>query len=295
MKKQLQLSETIESLERGKTNFRAQIELYDLQELCYKMDNPQLIEYVPVKIVACFEQLFRDEYQEILENPKVKKNLKNIDLLKDTKFNFDIIGAFEENTISLSDYLSLLIPCSKLGDIDNAISKLLGINFLTELEKKDDGKVILESISEIFRLRHIYCHEVPLKQVLDVDNARKLISHAITFIDNSDDIIRTALYSDHIGGIEEIEIAKKEYEKANKELEELIETLKVKQEKGPFHYNDFSYLEKWKEYREERALCDSSINNKESYLPLHYYRNMERTTKSLIKELKEDYKYELKK
>ena len=53
-------------------------------------------------------------------------------------------------------------------------------------------------------------------------------------------------------------------------------------------------IDKWKEYREERALCDSSINKKESYLPLHYYRNMERTTKSLIKELKEDYKYELK-
>ncbi|WP_036911470.1 DUF1311 domain-containing protein [Prevotella sp. FD3004] len=294
MKKQLQLSETIESLERGKTNFRAQIELYDLQELCYKMDNPQLIEYVPVKIVACFEQLFRDEYQEILENPKVKKNLKNIDLFKDTKFNFDIIGAFEENTISLSDYLSLLIPCSKLGDIDNAISKLLGINFLTELEKKDDGKVILESISEIFRLRHIYCHEVPMKKTIDVDSARKLISHAIEFIDNSDDIIRNALYSDQISGIEEIEIAQKEYEKANKELEELIDVLKVKQDKGPFHYNDFSYINKWKEYREERALCDSSINNKEGYLPLHYYRNMERTTKSLIKELKEDYKYELK-
>lgn len=295
MKKQLQLSELTESLERGKHYFQVPRELYDLQELCYRIDNPQLIEYVPVKIVACFEQLFRDEYKEILENPKVRKNLKNIDLFKDTKFNFDIIGAFEENTISLSDYLSLLIPCSKLADIDNAISKLLGIKFLDEFGKKEDGKAILESVSEIFRLRHIYCHEVPLKQVLDVDNARKLISHAITFIDNSDDIIRTALYSDHIGGIEEIEIAKKEYEKANKELEELIETLKVKQEKGPFHYNDFSYIEKWKEYREERALCDSSINNKESYLPLHYYRNMERTTKSLIKELKEDYKYELKK
>lgn len=294
MKKQLQLSELTESLERGKTNFQAQIELYDLRELCYKMDNPQLIEYVPVKIVACFEQLFRDEYQEILENPKVKKNLKNIDLFKDTRFNFDVIGAFEENTISLSDYLSLLIPCSKLADIDNAISKLLGIKFLEEFGKKEDGKAILDSISEIFRLRHIYCHEVPLKQVLDVNNARKLISHAIAFIDNSDDIIRIALYSDHISGVEEIEIAKKEYEKANKELEELIETLKVKQDKGSFHYNDFSYIDKWKGYREERALCDSSINNKESYLPLHYYWSMKRTTKSLIKELKDDFKYELK-
>ena len=265
MKKQLQLSELTESLERGKTNFQAQIELYDLRELCYTMDNPQLLEYVPVKIVACFEQLFRDEYQEILVNPKVKKNLKNIDLFKDTKFNFDVIGAFEENTISLSDYLSLLIPCSKLEDIDNAISKLIGINFLSEFRKKDNGEAILESVSE-----------------------------AIEFIDDSDDIIRNTLYSDHLSGIEEIKIAQKEFEKADKELEELIDTLRLKQDKGPFHYNDFSYIDKWKEYREERALCDSSINNKESYLPLHYYRNMERTTKSLIKELKEDYKYELK-
>lgn len=294
MKKQLQLSELTESLERGKNYFQVPRELYDLQELCYKLDNPQLLEYVPVKIVACFEQFFRAEYQEILENPKVKKNLKNIDLFKDTKFNFDIIGAFEENTITLSDYLSLLIPCSKLADIDNAISKLLGIKFLDEFGKKEDGNVILESISDIFRLRHIYCHEVPLKQALIVDNARKLISHAIAFIDNSDDIIRNTLYSYQLSGLEEIEIAQKEYEKVDEELGKLIEILKVNQVKGPFHYNDFSYIEKWKEYRKERALCDSSVNNKENYLPLHYYRNMERTTKSLIKELKEDYKYELK-
>lgn len=295
MKKQLHLSELTESLERGKNKFRAKIELYDLRDLCYKMPNPQLIEYVPVKIVACFEQLFRDEYQEILENSKVKKNLKNIDLFKDTKFNFDIIGAFEENTISLSDYLSLLIPCSKLADINNAISKLLEINFLVEFGKKENGKVILESVSEIFRLRHIYCHEVPLKQVLDIDFARKLISHAIEFIDNSDDIIRTALYSDYIGGIEEINIAQKEYEEADKELDSLIEVLKNKQDKGPFHYNDFSYIEKWKEYRKERALCDSSTNYKESYLPLWYYRDLKRITKSLIKELKDDYKNVLQK
>lgn len=294
MRKQLQLSELTESLERGKNYFQVPSELYDLQELCYKMDNSQLLEYVPVKIVACFEQFFRAEYQEILVNPKVKKNLKNIDLFKDTKFNFDIIGAFEENTISLSDYLSLLIPCSKLADIDNAISKLLGINFLSDFRKKEKGKEKLESVSEIFRLRHIYCHEVPLKMNIDLESARKLISQAIEFIDDSDDIIRNALYSDHIDSIKEIEIAQKEYEKADKELEELIETLKIKQNKGLLHYNDFSYIDKWKEYRKERALCDSSINNKESYLPLHYYRNMERTTKSLIKEIKEDYKYELK-
>ena len=293
MKKQLQLSELTESLERGKNYFQVPRELYDLQELCYKMDNPQLLEYVPVKIVSCFEQFFRTEYQEILENPKEKKNLKNIDLFKDTKFNFDVISAFEENTISLSDYLSLLIPCSKLADIDNAISKLLGVNFLSEFEKKKDGKVILESISEIFRLRHIYCHEVPLKQVLDIDIAKKLISHAIAFIDKSDDIIRTTLYSDQLSIEEEFENAKKNYNKTNNELETLRKEIQAKQDGTSLFYVDFGYIEKWKEYREERAKCDSSYNDG-VYSPLQYYQNLERITKTLIKELKEDYKYELR-
>ena len=292
MRKQLQLTELTTTFKRGKSNFQAQIELYDLQELCHKLDSPQLLEYVPIKIVACFEQLFRDEYKEILESPKVKKNLKDIDLFKDTKFDFEVIGAFEENSISLSYYLSLLIPCSKLGDIDKAISKLLGIEFLKEFGKKKNSKTILDSINEVFRLRHIYCHEVPLRQDLDIDKARRLISHAITFLDNSDDIIRTALYSDQISIEEEYENAKKKYNDAELELEELIERIKSTQNK--LFYVDFSYINKWKEYREERALCDSSYNE-EIYSPLLYVQNKERTTKALIKELKDDYKNELKK
>ena len=42
------------------------------------------------------------------------------------------------------------------------------------------------------------------------------------------------------------------------------------------------------------STATEGIEYKESYSPLHYFTNMERTTKSLIKELKEDYKYELK-
>lgn len=294
MKKQLQLSELTESLERGKNYFQVPRELYDLKKMCDEIDNPQLLEYVPVKIVACFEQFFRAEYQEILDNPQIKQNLKNIDLFKDTKFNFDVIGAFEDNAISLSNYLSLLIPCSKLADIDNAISKLLGINFLLEFGKKENGEAILKSVQEIFRIRHIYCHEVPLRKVLNIDSARKLIDHSINFIDIADDIIRNTLYANQKSSIEEIEEAKEKFEKANKELVELIEILKQKQVEGPFHYNDFSYIEKWKEYRDERALCDSAINYKKSYLPLSYYRNLERTTVSLIKEIKNDYKYDLR-
>ena len=47
---------------------------------------------------------------------------------------------------------------------------LFVINFLSEFRKKDNGEAILESVSEIFRLRHIYCHEVPLKKNIDIDS-----------------------------------------------------------------------------------------------------------------------------
>jgi hypothetical protein len=122
MRSQLQLSEVTESIARGKSYLEVEIDLYDLEELCQKTDNSKLLEYVPVKIVACFEQFFRDEYKEILYNPKTKKRLKEVDAFKNAKFDFDIIGAFEDNTISLGDYLSYLVPCSKLEDINSAFN-----------------------------------------------------------------------------------------------------------------------------------------------------------------------------
>lgn len=295
MRSQLQLSEVTEALNRGKSYLEVEVDLYDLAELCQKTEGSKLLEYVPVKIVACFEQFFRDEYKEILYNPKTKKRLKDVETFKNAKFDFDILGAFEDNTISLSDYLSYLIPCSRLEDINNALSQLLQIKFLEEISKKKKGKQILQTVNEVFRLRHVYCHEVPLKDAITKEMASRFISDACYFLEYSDDTIRNALYSDNRSLMEELEIAKKDFEKTDKELEELLEQIRSNQNKESLFYNDLSFIDNWKEYREVRAKSESSVNHGESYLPQYYYRSMERATRTLIKELREDFKYELRK
>ncbi len=292
MRNQLQLSQATETLNRGKSYIEVFKELLDLKEMCQSMDKSVLLEYVPVKLVACFEQFFRDEYMEILLNPKTKQRLKDVDLFKNAKFDFDLLGAFEDSTITLGEYLSLLIPCSKLEDINKTLSQLLGIDFLHELQKYDENN-ILESVSEIFQLRHIYCHEVPLGDIINFEKVTRLINASKCFLEYSDEIIRYKLYSDHPTDEEELEIAKCNYMKANCELEALMEIIKLKTAKSSFSYSDFGYIKKWKEYREERAKCESSTN-KDFYSPVYYQRSLERTTKTLIKELKEDYKHELR-
>lgn len=292
MRNQLQLSQATETLNRGKSYIEVFKEIMDLKEMCHNIGNSVLLEYVPVKIVACFEQFFRDEYMEILLNPKSKQRLKNVDFFKNAKFDFDLLGAFEDSTITLGEYLSLLIPCSKLEDINKALSQLLGIDFLHEFEKYDENNT-LESINELFQLRHIYCHEVPLGGIINFEKATKLINASKCFLEFSDDIIRYKLYSDQPTSEEEFEIAKSNYEKANCDLEALIEKIQSKTEKSSFSYSDFGYIKKWKEYREERAKCES-LANKDFYSPVFYQRSLERTTRTLIKELKDDYKYELK-
>lgn len=292
MRNQLQLTQATETLNRGKSYIEVFKEIMDLKEMCQSMDNSVLLEYVPVKIVACFEQFFRDEYMEILLNPKNKQRLKEVDFFKKAKFDFDLLGAFEDSTITLGEYLSLLIPCSKLEDISNALSQMLGINFLGEFGQYDGG--ILSTIEELFRLRHIYCHEVPLKEDITSEMAIQLIDASNQFLEISDDIIRKSLYSDRPTGIKEIEIAECEYKKADMELQVLITRLKEMQDKNPIFNSSLTFIDNWKEYRETRAQSESSILHGEKIMPLYYYRSLERTTRALIKELKEDYKYELK-
>lgn len=292
MRTRLQLSQIKETLDRGKTYIEVFKEIKDLQDMCQNMDNTKLLEYIPVKIVACFEQFFRDEYLEILYNPNTKKRLKDIDLFKNVKYDIDLIDAFNDNTITIGEYLSDLVPCSKLEDINNALSQLLDIKFLHEFEVKY-GNDIFKSVIEVFRLRHIYCHEAPLCEDIIPEKAKQLIADSYQFLEYSDDVIRTALYLDSPNLIDELSIAKCNYSKANSELEELIERIKFKTKERSSSYSDFGYLNKWKEYREERAKCDSSVD-KDNYLPLYYQRSLERTTKTLIMELKEDFKYELR-
>ena len=90
MKNQIEYNKIKESLIRN--NVFAVNPLEEMATLTYEqweMLSPLVLEYIPIKIVACFEEYFRQLYAEIIDLPQFRDNLKNT--LKRTKLNIDVI------------------------------------------------------------------------------------------------------------------------------------------------------------------------------------------------------------
>ncbi len=297
MKKQLSLTQIQDTLQRSKNYLEVKLELENLNNLCEKIENNKLLEFIPIKIIACFEAFFRGIYKEIIDTPKYRKRLKEVISLKNINFDFDILGAFQDNEISLGDYISHIIPCSKLEDINSNISNLLNIKFIDEIKNKNNiSSELLDSINNTFNLRHILCHEVPLLEDFNINKATQYIKDACLFIEYSNEIIENILYpNSSITTLDMIEESKKNLDILEKELDELILEIRNKNIEGHLNSNKLGFVNKWKEYREERAKSEAEYCKDGSIYPVIYINSLENTTINFIKELKNEYKYLLRK
>lgn len=291
MKRQLSLMQIKDALSRRSPHFDV-LSLFD-----YLKDNLQNNaipnEYVPVKLVAGFEDFFRECYQEIIDMPVFRKRLKAVTALKNVIFDFDILGAFQDSDITLGDYLSYLIPCSKFEDINNTLSALLNIDFAQRIiELNDNTTEILNSINELFRLRHIFCHEIQQSEVIDYNKAIKLINDAYTFLITSNEIISEIIFPNIQTTQEMQEEANRILAAAEKELDLIVQRIQNEDYYGIF---DFDYLDAWKQYRETRAiLYSSSTEDDGSISPIAYTISKESTTRALINELKDNFRFLLR-
>ena len=289
------LSDLKQYLERDKDYIEVQKELENLLYVYQDNDKPKLFEYVPVKIVACFQEFFRDKYKGLINDPSNRDKLKDVKAFANVKIDLDVIGAFQESEVSMGDYLSYIIPCSKIEDIDNALTPLLGFKFLEKLRETYDAKDLLNTISKIFKLRHMYCHEVPYVEELDSEKITLMINSALDFLSMAGMTILSENNACMTNG-DMIEMAKASFETVETELDDLINKIKhVTPEEGNILSVNLDYMESWKKFRDDKAKAEASIVEGGSMYPLLYLSSKESTTKALIKELKEDYKYELRK
>ena len=288
------LSDLKQYLERDKDYIEVQKELENLLYVYQDNDKPKLFEYVPVKIVACFQEFFRDKYKGLINDPSNRDKLKDVKAFANLKIDLDIISAFQESEVSMGDYLSYIIPCSKIEDIDNALTPLLGFKFLDKLREKYEANDLLNTISKIFKLRHMYCHEVPYAEGLDFEKIAQMINSALDFLS----LAGVTILEDNDACLtngDMIKMAKASFEIAETELNNLIYKIRhLTPEEGNILSVNLDYMESWKKFREDKAKSDASIVEGGSMYPLLYLSSKESTTNALVKELKEYYKYELK-
>ena len=282
-------------------------ELFSLTNLANKykdVQDSELLEYVPVKIVSLFEEHFRQLYAEIIDMPKYRCNLKKVKFLKDLRMDFDVIDAFQNNEVTLGDYLSYYFSCNSVYQVMDQFDQLLNMDVKSKLmekivdielkssESENDARkaasLYIESVDLIFKARHIMCHEGAFMNKLENPMVMQMIDDAILFAQFIDNIVSDILYPnyEYTQGAMNAESYEK-YEKSDANLSKLINYIIDNQKDLEL---DFSYIDAWKEFRKCKAESDAKVCEGGSMYPCVYYSSMEETTLQLIKQLKSTFK-----
>jgi len=129
--------------------------------------------FFPIKCVACIEGYFRLVYANLIDFGDPYRN--NAKQFSDIKFSTEIVLSLDGGNVSVGDFISHLLPINNFENLNSIMSTLIGEDFKCKIKEiflaqpqmkplfgttEDIFENIVKRISEMFKLRHIYCHEL---------------------------------------------------------------------------------------------------------------------------------------
>jgi len=279
--------------------------------------NKELLKYIPIATVACFEAFFRSVYKELVDFGKpFSDNVVKFNQSQNVKFDFDIVNAIQTKTVTVGEFISHILPCNNFDDINKNLSLLCGLDFLDEIKKfkrdsifeqvNDNSKQFIDNADQIitdikrtFELRHIFCHEFATNLRIDYDEILRCFNNAKIFLNQTNDFIWYLIYPDSPETQADMNNhASEEFTKADKELTELIATIKEASKEHSYMELNTNLLDEtiteWKKYRDKKAEFDASVVKGGTMYPSIYASSLTTTTKEKIESLKNEYQIDLR-
>lgn len=280
--------------------------------------NSELLKYIPISTVACFESFFRSTVKDLIDFGKpFSDRIADFNQSKNIKLDFDIVAAIQTKTLTIGEFVAHILPYNNYNDINSNISTLIGTDFSNELKKYrptsefliesielDDFQErfpeIFESINRIFELRHIFCHEFATNLKIDREQVISDFKNCKFFLEHTNWFIWHILYPNEPIAQTDMNIAAYEkYELKNLELETLIKFIKAKSNKDEFEMLDDELLDKnieiWKEYRESFARYKANFVEGGSMYPLIYGDALTLITEEKIESMQKEFEILLRK
>lgn len=292
---------------------------YAFQEnLDYNGDfNKELLKYIPIATVACFEAFFRSVYKELIDFGKpFSDNVIKFNQAQNVKFDFDIINAIQTKTVTVGEFISHILPCNNFDDINKNLSLLCGIDFADQIKKFkrdsifehvndnskqfiDNGDQIISDIKRTFELRHIFCHEFATNLRIDKDEILRCFNNAKIFLNQTNDFIWDLIYPNAPETQADMNNhTSDQFSEADNELTELIITIKEASKENSYMTLNIDLLDEtlteWKKYREVKAKLDASVVEGGSMYPTIYAGSLTTTTQKKIESLKNEYAVDLR-
>jgi len=282
----------------------------DSQKLNDDFIQTEILRYSVINIVACSEALFRNLVKELIDNNEsCYTNIKKINQFNNFKIDITIITAFQTKTITIGDLVAHALSYNNFEDITSNINNLRDSDLIEELKTfqrkylyerfnevisvfKNNPDAVIKSVKEIFKLRHILCHEYANNIHIDYSEIIYNLENFKIFLECCFVSVTEYLQPNYPETQFEInQNAKNNFEKIEKEFLELLEKIT-----NSFisldgnEYIDKSFFLKsindWKNYAEYFASSISVKSIGGSIYDLIYYSNLEEVYKSKIELLK---------
>lgn len=295
-----------------------EIEYAFVESLNYNGDfDKELVKYIPIATVACFEAFFRSVYKELIDFGKpFSNNAIKFNQSKNVKFDFDIINAIQTKTVTVGEFISHILPCNNFEDINTNLSIIASIDFADEIKKfqrksifddvNDNSKQFIENndqiISDIkrtFELRHIFCHEFATNLNIDKNEILRCFNNSKIFLNQTNDFIWNLIYPNAPETQADMNNhASETFKKIDKDLTELIVTIKEASKENSYMTLNTDLFEKsiikWREYRVARAKLNASMVEGGSMYPTIYTSSLTAITEEKIESLQKEYEIDLR-
>lgn len=154
----------------------------DLAAFCKSPTSPipkeqinEISRMLPVSLIAATEGYFRSRVKLLVDNCEICA-ANAAPFMERGKTDHSLVLDLIGKKVSLGDVIAVFVKCNNPNDIITTFGQLMGINVL---ERICDGSLgsptgkefsqWIADVAEIFRLRHIFAHELAPNSLIDLE------------------------------------------------------------------------------------------------------------------------------
>lgn len=281
---------------------------YDLRNLLERwtardQGNDDGTDFYPIRAVTLLEVFTRTWIAQLVDHgsPYVDRALA---LAKNNlKFDYDLVRAVHGKNITLGDLVAHSVPVNSFSQIVGTFEVLTEqphVNFISQSADRweteirglpptpivKDKDAMAASLSRLFEVRHILCHEFPRKKVYEREEISLFLAHAEQFAHATTAAFSELLYGKYpLTNAEMKESAAEVYKNVDRELEHVIAELKARADETNRHLLDEAQ-KSWALFREQQCAFRADLARGGTLSGLLWLLEATTLTESRLKQLR---------
>ncbi|GAI82352.1 unnamed protein product, partial [marine sediment metagenome] len=175
--------------------------LYVLNKVKDKALKEELYRYFPTALVACIQAYYKLAVEDLINHGEpFSTNAKKLSLIETQLTVEDVLNM--DKKVTPAQLIAHLLNFNSMSDIDKHMTNLIGEGYLKKLKKtkfaenpferssllvtmEEYDKNVFQYLDGLFKLRHIYCHEISEKQKVTANMLVAMVVNVWSFFNAS--------------------------------------------------------------------------------------------------------------